>query len=151
MLGIKIYYKKTTFESEFKKFDDKVTANSSKVLSYEHKLKQREDTINDLETVASYSRSKNYFGDDVMQNYFVFQPMYKYFKKVIDSTDNTVYFRYWQLKGLSDGKIKASGTSGSNDQAPVLEYEGAGIRSKFKGDSLRQNKVIYNHGKIVNI
>ena len=69
---------KTTFESEFKKVDDKVIANSSKVLSYEHKLKQREDTINYLERDASYFRGKNYFGDDGMQNYFVFQPMDKY-------------------------------------------------------------------------
>ena len=86
-----------------------------------------------------------------MQNCFVFQPMYKYFKKVIDSTDNTVYVHYWQTKGLSDGKINAPGTSSSTDQAPTLEYGGAGIRLKFKGDSLRQNKVTYNHGKMVNI
>ena len=86
-----------------------------------------------------------------MQNYFVFQQMYKYFKKVIDNTDNTVYARYWQSKGLSDGKINAPGTSISNDQAPILEYGSAGIRLKFKGDSLRQNKVTYNHGEIVNI
>ena len=60
-----------------------------------------------------------------------------YFKKVIDSTDNTVYVHYWQSKGLFDGKINAPGTSSSNDQAPILEYGGAGIRLKFKGDSLR--------------
>ena len=78
---------KTAFESELKKVDDKASANSSNVLSYEHKLKQREDTINDLERDASYFRGKNYFGDDGMQNYFVFQPMYKYFKRVTDSTD----------------------------------------------------------------
>ena len=121
------------------------------MLSYEHKLKQRGDTINDLERDAFYFKGKNYFGDDGMQNYFVFQPMYKYFKKVIDSTDNTVYVHYWQSKGLSLGKINAPGTSSSNDQAPVLEYGVAVIRLKFKGDSLRQNKVTYDHGKIVNI
>ena len=63
---------KTTFESELKKVDDKVKANSSKVLSYEHKLKQREDTINDLERDASYFRGKNYFGDDGMKNILYF-------------------------------------------------------------------------------
>ena len=77
--------------------------------------------------------------------------MYKYFKKVIDSADNTVYVHYWQSKGLPDGKIDSPGTSSSNDQAPTLEYGGAEIRLKFKGDSLRQNKVTYNYGKIVNI
>ena len=40
---------KITFESELKTVNDKVSANSTKVLSYEHQLKQREDTINDLE------------------------------------------------------------------------------------------------------
>ena len=69
--------RRTTFEFEFKKVDDKVSANSSKVLSYEHKLKQREDTINDLERDASYFRVKNYFVDNGMQNYLVFQGVYK--------------------------------------------------------------------------
>ena len=142
---------KTTFESELKKVDDNASANSSNVLLYERKLKQKEDTINDLERDTCYFRGKNYFGDDGMQNYFVFQPMYKYCKRVIDSTDKTVYVHYWQSKGLSDGKINAPNTSSSNNQEPILQYGGTGIRLKFKGDLLRQNKVTYNHGKIVNI
>ena len=77
------------------------------MLSYEHKLKQREDAIHHLERDASYISDKNYFGDDGMQNYFVFQPMRKYFRRVIDSSNNTVYVHYWQSKGLSDGKINA--------------------------------------------
>ena len=32
-----------------------------------------------------------------------------------------------------------------------MEYGGAGIRLKFKGDLLKQNKVTNDHGKIVNI
>ena len=123
---------KTTLESQLKKVDDKTNTNSSKTLSYEYKLKQRKDRIHDLERDASYFRGKNYFGDDGIQNYFVFQPMCKYFKRVIDSTNNTFYVHYWQSKGLSDGKLNAPGTSNSNDQAPVLEYGDAGIRlSKF--------------------
>ena len=110
------------------------------MLSYEHKLKQIEDTINDLERDASYLRGKNYFGNDGMQNHFVFQPMHKYYKRVIDSTDNTVYVNYWQSKGLSDEKLNATGTSISNDQAPILEYGGAGIRVMFKEGSLIMEK-----------
>ena len=45
---------KTTFKSKLKNVDDKASENSSKVLSYEHKLKQREDIINDLERYVSY-------------------------------------------------------------------------------------------------
>ena len=79
---------KATFKSELKKVDDKANENSSKVLSYEHKLKQRKDTINDLERVTSYFRCKNCFdSNDSTQNYLVFQPMYKYFNaSVKDST-----------------------------------------------------------------
>ena len=40
---------KSTFESELKTLCDKTSANSSKLLSYGHNLKQIEDTINDLE------------------------------------------------------------------------------------------------------
>ena len=74
---------KTTFKSELKKVDDKASENSSKVLPYKHKLKQREDTINDLERVASYFRGKNYFDGDGAQNYLVFQGVYKYFEDVV--------------------------------------------------------------------
>ena len=89
------YIKNLPSKTEVTAVDDKVSANSSNVLSYEHKLKQREDTINDLEMDASYFRGKNYFGDDGIQSYFVFQPTYKYFKKVIDSTDvQAILFMY---------------------------------------------------------
>ena len=72
---------KTTFDSELKKVDDKADANSSKVPSYERKLRQREDTIDDLERYASYFSGKNYSdGSDGTQNYLIFQPVYKYFK-----------------------------------------------------------------------
>ena len=70
---------KTTFATELKKVNDKFSANSSNVSSYEHKLKQREDAMHDLERDASFFRRKNYFGHDGMQNYFVLQPMYKWF------------------------------------------------------------------------
>ena len=71
---------KTTFKSELKKVDDKASESGSKVLSYEHKLKQREDIINDIERVASYFRGKNYFDEDGTQNYLAFQGVYKYFE-----------------------------------------------------------------------
>ena len=71
------------------------------MLSYEHKLKQREDTINDLERVASYVRGKNYFdSDDGTQNYLVFQPMYKYFKTCAKSSNT--YVSSSESKGLSN-------------------------------------------------
>ena len=40
-----------------------------------------------------------------MQNYAVFQPMYRYFKQIAGA-DNGSYIYYWQSKGLPDEKIK---------------------------------------------
>ena len=34
---------------------------------------------------------------------------------------------------------------------PLLDYVGNKIRIKFNGDCLKQQKITFNHGKIVNI
>ena len=47
---------KTTFNAEIKKVDDKVVKNTSDILSYESRLKQKEDVTNDLERDASFLR-----------------------------------------------------------------------------------------------
>ena len=75
------------------------------MLSFEHKLKQREDTINDLERVASYFRGKNYLDEDGTQNYLVFQRVYKYFEDV-DASKTIIkfYANSWKSKGLSNEK-----------------------------------------------
>ena len=137
---------KTTFKSEFKKFDDKTSENSSKVLSYEHKLKQREDTINDLETVASYFRGKNYFDGDGTQNYLVFQGVYKYFEDVNASkTIIKFHANSWISKGLSDEKI----SSVNGFKHPFIEYANARIKLKFDESILRQ-KLSTSLGLIAN-
>ena len=119
------------------------------MLSYEHKLKQREDTIKDLERVASYFRGKTYFdSDDRTQNYLVFQPMYKYFKTSVKGS--TTYVSSWESKGLSNEKINSI-TTPSYNQAPSLAYDNFRIKLKFAGDLLKQDKITCNHGPIVNI
>ena len=61
---------------------------------------------------ASYFRGRNYFaGDDGTQNYLVFQPIYKYFKKVI-GVGNGNYIKFWKSKWFSEEKI--SSITGSN-------------------------------------
>ena len=41
---------------ELKKLDDKVIKNSTDILGFESRLKQKEDTLNDLEREASFFR-----------------------------------------------------------------------------------------------
>ena len=62
-----------------------------------------------------------------------------------------IYIHSWTSKGISNEQIKAPNTSSSNDEAPILEYDGTEIRLKFTGDLLKQSRVIYNHGPKVSI
>ena len=53
---------------------------------------------------ASYFRGGNYFvGNDGTQNYLLFQPIKKYFKKI----GNTEKISSWKSKGLSSEIINA--------------------------------------------
>ena len=109
---------KTYFDTELKKIDDKISSNSSKKRSYEHKLKQREDTIKDLERDASYFSGKRFFDHDGYQNYLVFQLLYEYLKRVVFTNNKilTIFIHSWTSKGLSNEKITAPGTSNNNGQ-----------------------------------
>ena len=51
---------------------------------------------------------------------------------------------------MSDESIKAHAAS-DNILNPLLNYIGSKIRVKFKGSCLKQDKMSFNHGKIVNI
>ena len=68
--------------------------------------------------------------------------MYKYFEKVGDEISS------WKSKRLSD---KISSVITSYGRVSKLVYDNARITVKFNGDLLKQNKVTYTHGPIVNI
>ena len=92
----------------------KITSNKTKHLIVENELKK-------LETFDSiYFRGKSHFEDDGTQNYLVFQPIQRYFKR-IDSGSNANYVYYWKSKGLSDEKINSIKTS-DYELTPYLDY-----------------------------
>ena len=95
---------------------------------------------------SSYFRAKSYFEDDGTQNYVVFQPMYRCFKKI----GNIDHISAWKFKELSDGSIKHPSTS-NNSLARALSYIGVRTRVKFDGSCLKQDKITFTHGNIVNI
>ena len=118
----------------------KITTNKSKNLLVENEL-------NKLKTFdSSYFIGKSHFEEDGTQNYLVFQPLNKYFK-VITNTD---YISSWKSKGLSAESIKPPTTS-DNSLTPTLSYYGTKTRVKFTGSCLKQPKISYTHGKVVNI
>ena len=103
--------------------------------------------MNKLKTSdLSYFIGKSHFDEDSTQNYLVLQPLNKYFK-VITNTD---YVSSWKPKGLSDKSIKPPPTS-DNSLTPALSYYGTKTRVKFTGRCLKQYKIPYTHGKVVNI
>ena len=95
---------------------------------------------------SSHFISKNNLEEDGTQNYLVFQPLSKYFK-VIASTD---YVSSWKSKGLSAETINPPSTS-DNNLTPALSYYDTKTRVKFTGSCLKQSKISYTHGKVVNI
>ena len=61
------------------------------------------------------------------------------------------YVLSWKSKGLSAETIKSTITT-DNSLTPTMNYYYvAKIRVKFPGSCLKQEKVIFNHGKEVNI
>ena len=63
---------------------------------------------------------------------------------------NTDYISSWKSKGLSSESFKPPTTSDIS-LAPALIYYGIKTRLKFTGSCLKQSKISYNHGKVVNI
>ena len=72
---------------------------------------------------------------------------YKYFKTVSINNSNILS---WKSKGLSDESIKPPTTS-NKMLNPSLDFVGTKARVKFNGDCLKQDKISFDHGKIVNI
>ena len=126
-----------------KKISDRVTSNKTKHLLVENELKK-------LKTFdLSYFKGKSHFEEDGTQNYLVFQPMERYFKRAAGvGSGNYRYF--WKSKGLSNERINSNAAS-NHSITPELCYYCTKTRVKFSGSYLKQDKVTYNHETIVNI
>ena len=119
----------------------KITQNKTKHLLVENKL-------NKLKTFdSSYYSGKSYFEEDGTSNYLIFQPLNKYFKA---GYNNRYYVLSWISKGLPNESIKPPTTS-DNSLTPILNYYGTKTKISFDMGCLKQDKVTFNHGKIVNI
>ena len=131
---------KTDFDAKLSSLNRKITANKSKNLFVENEFKK-------LKTFdSSYFVGKSHFEEDGTQNYLVFQQLNKYFKVIA----NTDYVSSWKSKGLSAETIKPPTTS-DNSLTPAVSYYGTKTRVKFIGSCVKQPKVLYTHGKVVNV
>ena len=86
---------------------------------------------------SSYFIGKSHFAEDGTQNYLVFQPMYRYFKRIADA-GNGDYIYYWQSKGLSDERINSIKTF-NHSITPNLDYYVVKTRVEFNEGCLRED------------
>ena len=116
---------KADFDTKLLGLNKKITQNKSKHLLVENEL-------NKLKTFDSgYFIRKSHFGEGDIQNYLVFQPTYRFNQCTAESFKPP--------------------TKSDNSLNPTLNYYGIKARVKFTGSCLKQSKISYNHGKLVNI
>ena len=97
---------------------------------------------------AAYFRGKSHFEEDGTQNYLVFQTVCSYFKRIASvGSGNYIYF--WKFKSLSDERLDSI-TASKHKTTPELSFHGTKTRVEFNGRCLKQDKVTFNHGTIVN-
>ena len=109
-----------------------------------------ENEFEKLKTLdSSYFVGKIRFEENAIQNYFVFQSIYRYFERV-SWWCNYVYYLLCISKVLSDKSITAH-TTIDYKLNPELSYFVTKTRVEFNGSCLKQNKITYDHGKVENI
>ena len=115
---------KTDFHSRLKSISKRVNSNKTKHLLVENKLRK-------LKTFdLSYFKGKSHFEEDGTQNYSVFQPMQRYFKRIAGiGSGNYIYF--WKSKG-SDERINFI-TAYNHIITPELSYYSTKTKAEFKG------------------
>ena len=115
-------------------------------MSDESKIKQKVDRIDDLEREASYFRGKDYFDNDGAQNVLVFRLVFSSFKR------SGANISSWRSSGIyDDGNVILTAVSNSSSVVPRLINENGKLNVSFSGNLLKQTKVAYNHGRIINI
>ena len=120
---------KTDFDAKLSGFNRKITKNKSDHVLVNNKL-------NKLKTFDfAYFVGKSHFEEDGVQNYLVFQPVYRYFKFIA----NTNFISEWISKRLSSESIKPPTTS-NNSLAPAINNYGTKTRVKFTGSCLQHKK-----------
>ena len=132
-------------DTKVKKINDKIASNSSEVLTYNNKLNQSKNRIDDLERYASYLRDKNYFDrNDGAQNTLVFQTMQKHF-----NLSNGSQISKWKSKAFSNQYLNLIGNVG--DIVLSKPIKPIHVIFKRKGALIQDENDNISRGPIVNI
>ena len=129
---------KTDFDANLSGLDRKITKNKTDSLLVQNEL-------NKLKTFdLSYFIGKNYFEDDGIQNYLVFQPINKYLRY----NPKIGLLPEWKSKGFYDKIIKPPDIN----LAPTPGFNNDGKRYFiFRGSCLKEDQAKSEYDKIINI
>ena len=122
--------KNTHIADEIKKVDNKVKNNTSDFLGFESRVKQKEDTLNDLEREASFNRG---FCDYTEQSYFLFEPKSKTF---IRNGGSVSSWKSTEIQNDSNNTYLFSVNNSSNNSPTLLNQLGV----TFNGNYMKQSK-----------
>ena len=129
---------------EVKKADDKVTKNSSDILGFESRLKQKEDLTTELEREASFNRGNYYYNQ---QSYFLFEPKSKSYDR------NGGVINSWISTGIHNDSNNTDlfSVKNSGGVSPKLINQNNRLGVLFEGSYMKQNMFDYGHGSGLNI
>ena len=129
---------------EVKKVDDKVKKNITDILNAKTSLEHNKSVIDDLEREASFNRGLYYYNQ---QSYFLFKPKSKSFTKNGEAT------HAWISTGihLDSNDTDLFSVNSSNNNSPTLLNKNNRLGVTFNGIYMKQNKLGYARGKIVNL
>ena len=130
---------------EVKKVDDKVKKNSSDILGFGNRLKQKEDLTTDLEREASFFRGIYYCGQ---KSYLLYECKAYSFKK-----DTNEKLTTWKSSGIDDYSVNSDlrAVSDGSSLLPSLNNDER-MSVNFSGNYVKQNKIIHpNNKSVVNI
>ena len=99
---------------------------------------------------AAFFGGKSHFEEGGAQNYLVFQPMYKYFKR-LQLLVVVIIYTFGNLKVCLMKCLILLPPASNQKITPELSFYGTETRVEFNGSCLKEDKVTYNHRKIVNI
>ena len=120
---------------EVKKADDKVTKNSTNILGFESRLKQKEVTLNDLEREAGFFRGNYCFNQ---QSYLIYEPTEFSFKPTSSG------ITHWKSTGINNYSLKTDLRGVANTSGVYPKVSGETRMSViFSGNYVKENKSIY--------
>ena len=142
--------KKTDYDTKVGEIENKmISLNNRKIVSNKKKDIAIENELKKLKIFdLSYFSGKNQFDEDDNQNYYIFQPIFKYLK--ISNVSDINYILSWKSRRLTNIKTVSFKTNNYLLNPHMDHYHMTKIRIKFGGSffkSIPSNNLSWRYNK----